>query len=683
MSTIKIFVSRSFDESFELGCEDEYEAISDVIKLSRHENISLTKAESSSSTPEEESLKKIKEADLVIFLLGRRYGTIYDQANNLSYIHAEYRKAVKENKKKLIYLFPLNEKDTQYEYCKKFREEVENPENRGHSKFAKIEDIVKTHYIAEEITQLKRNDLGVSEKPSPGDIQAYCLFLGSKIKEDIEKEFLEEKKPLNLYSSVPDEPDKYFTRDTHITNIKAQLKENKIVAIVGMGGIGKTTLATVLGHDTDLRKEFKDGIYYLILGQEYEKDDVLCKLFYNLTGEQSDPILYEEKIKEVFAEKRTLLILDDIWQKNHFQDFPTAPKESYQKILITTRFNNLPNCSNYKIEKLDIEESLAMLEKKLGLASMDSESKSIARRMAEKCDGLPLAINIVAKTLAENLNRWKDIENSFNTILDKAPADDYRVDKDDQYRTVYASIQLSINYLEDEIRDRYFSLCVLLRSAFFSAETLSVYWGSDYWMSLEKLENASLLFKQNSLNQGRYTLHDLQKTFIKEKTKEQDLTNYKKQFIQNYQKKYAPDWHKIPFYEQGSFYYNYLEICKDLNEQNLAKEISRDILYKNPDIELPLVHKVSKLLNLKLRKESAKILDTNQNSRVVILLLRYLEPPKQKTYAQNYLKEPALKAESSFVTEKCIEILGTDDEQVRTFALNYLKEPALKAEVAL
>ena len=76
--------------------------------------------------------------------------------------------------------------------------------------------------------------------------------------------------------------------------------------------------------------------------------------------------------------------------------------------------------------------------------------------------------------------------------------------------------------------------------------------------------------------QKTYILHDLQKTFIKEKTKEQDLTNYKKQFIQNYQKKYAPDWHKIPFYEQNNFYYNYLEICKDLNEQSLAKEISED-----------------------------------------------------------------------------------------------------------
>ena len=41
MYTKKIFVSRSFDESFKLGCEAEYEAISKAIKELRHENISL------------------------------------------------------------------------------------------------------------------------------------------------------------------------------------------------------------------------------------------------------------------------------------------------------------------------------------------------------------------------------------------------------------------------------------------------------------------------------------------------------------------------------------------------------------------------------------------------------------------------------------------------------------------
>ena len=117
--------------------------------------------------------------------------------------------------------------------------------------------------------------------------------------------------------------------------------------------------------------------------------------------------------------------------------------------------------------------------------------------------------------------------------------------------------------------------------------------------------------------QKQYTLHDLQKTFIKEKTKEQDLTNYKKQFIQNYQEKYAPDWHKIPFYEQNNFYRNYLEICLDLLKtisknqrrvhiQNLAKEISRDVFTRILDIAL------------------------------------------------NYLKEPALKDKNGFITEKCM-----------------------------
>ena len=310
----------------------------------RHENISLTKAESSSSTPEEESLKKIKEADLVIFLLGRRYGTIYDQANNLSYIHAEYRKAVKENKKKLIYLFPLNEKDIQYEYCKKFREEVENPENRGHSKFAKIEDIVKTHDIAKEITQLKRNDLEVSEKPSSDKIQAYCFFLETKIKEDIAKEFLEEKKPLNLYSSVPVKSTDYFPRDKYIAKIKTKLKENQIVSLFGMAGMGKTTLATVLGHDTDLKKEFKGGIYYLKLGQypnlEEKQADLLVELQNNPSGASC-----EKRILEEFANRKALLILDDIWKAEDFLPFRITNQETLSKILITTRFESLLHLS--------------------------------------------------------------------------------------------------------------------------------------------------------------------------------------------------------------------------------------------------------------------------------------------------------------------------------------------------
>ena len=50
-----------------------------------------------------------------------------------------------------------------------------------------------------------------------------------------------------------------------------------------------------------------------------------------------------------------------------------------------------------------------------------------------------------------------------------------------------------------------------------------------------------------------------------------------------------------------------------------------------------------------------------------------------RTFALNYLKEPALKDKNGFITEKCIEILGTDDEQRKDFANGYL-EKAIKQD---
>ena len=110
-----------------------------------------------------------------------------------------------------------------------------------------------------------------------------------------------------------------------------------------------------------------------------------------------------------------------------------------------------------------------MLKQKIGWSTTDSELETICKRMSKKCGGLPLAISAVARVLAtdENLKRWQDVENDFETILEKIPADE-------ENRTVYASFQLSINYLEEELRDIYFSLSILFNkhSSFFESETL-------------------------------------------------------------------------------------------------------------------------------------------------------------------------------------------------------------------
>ena len=621
MSAIKkIFVSSSFHESFEFGFNDERKLLKD--KINGEDDLTDNSLDhghpEASQGTKEASLQRVGESQLVVFLLGRRYGTIRE--NGLSLTHEEYNEAVRLNKPKLCYEFPIHPSDEDHNACLEFREQIKKKDD---CIVLNIEDEIKKGNFSSVFSEVvKKKSAGEKQEPNEVEKKDYALDLANKILHDIIRQFKNTR--YRSFQYVPPIPEDYFPRDKYITKIKTKLKENQIVSIFGMAGMGKTILATMLGHDTDLRKEFKDGIYYLRLDQKPNLEEKQADLLLDLQNYNSEAS-YEKRILEEFANRKALLILDDIWKEEDFLPFRITKRETLSKILITTRSESLLHLSTGRIKILELEpaESLAMLKQKIGWSTTDSELETICKRMSKKCGGLPLAISALARVLAtdKNLKRCQDVENDFETILEKIPADE-------ENRTVYASFQLSLKHLEEELRDRYFSLSILFNkhSSFFESETLRVYWGSNPWYILESLKEASLLTEQISRKgQKQYTLHDLQKTFIKEKTKEQELTNYKKQFIQNYQEKYAPDWYKIPFYEQNNFYRNYLEICKDLNEQNLAKEISRDILYKNPNIELPLVHKVSKLLNLKLRKESAKILDTNQNSRVVIKIVLFVK----------------------------------------------------------
>ena len=95
MSTIKIFVSSSFHENFELGftCERQFlkEAINSEDDL-KDNSLDNGHPEASQGT-KEASLQRVGESQLVVFLLGRRYGT--NRENGLSLTHEEYKRSSK------------------------------------------------------------------------------------------------------------------------------------------------------------------------------------------------------------------------------------------------------------------------------------------------------------------------------------------------------------------------------------------------------------------------------------------------------------------------------------------------------------------------------------------------------------------------------------------------------------
>ena len=132
------------------------------------------------------------------------------------------------------------------------------------------------------------------------EISNYCEFLAQRVVNDLNEAYIGVQGSRNFstsYSSVPPIPEDYFPRNEHTKAIKERLEENRICVVSGMGGVGKTTLAIALGNDSDLRKEFKDGIYYLKIGQTPNLEEKQGNLLLHLEN-RDDKGSYLEKNKK-------------------------------------------------------------------------------------------------------------------------------------------------------------------------------------------------------------------------------------------------------------------------------------------------------------------------------------------------------------------------------------------------
>jgi hypothetical protein len=157
----------------------------------------------------------------------------------------------------------------------------------------------------------------------------------------------------------------------------------KIVAIWGMGGLGKTTLAKKVYHSTNVRQNF-ESLAWAYISQHCQARDVwegiLLKLLSpskelreELVNMKDDEVA--KKLYHVQVEKKCLIVLDDIWTVDTWNNlspgFPTGISSSGvgSKILLTTRNTNValfmdPTCYLHKPRCLDEDDSWELFQKK-------------------------------------------------------------------------------------------------------------------------------------------------------------------------------------------------------------------------------------------------------------------------------------------------------------------------------
>ena len=102
-----------------------------------------------------------------------------------------------------------------------------------------------------------------------------------------------------------------------------------VIPIVGMGGVGKTTLAQLVYNDRAVKKHFNLRLWVCV-SDNVDSDPLIVKVVRSITSAGTKFISMpklEETVAEEISGKRFLLILDDVWKQEINQEWKDSRKK--------------------------------------------------------------------------------------------------------------------------------------------------------------------------------------------------------------------------------------------------------------------------------------------------------------------------------------------------------------------
>ena len=255
-------------------------------------------------------------------------------------------------------------------------------------------------------------------------------------------------------------------------------------------GMGKSVIATVLAHDTAIRRTFCDGIFWLHFGQH--PDLISCQMALIRVLEAEEPVEYflnpqvgTEKLRQLCTKRNCLLILDDVWDVDEVLAFNGLGK--YCQLIITTCDNTLleflrrsiPSIQGYVLTPLAEEPAIQFFLNCTGrrLSPVPTEVNAIARA----CDYLPLTLKLVAALVSNQpLSVWHTlVEHLQNAATNEFP--------DTHPRTLMQAMQLNIDALGEQ-SEYYLALAIFVNYAAIPQTTVVMLWQYLYHLSTEQAE---------------------------------------------------------------------------------------------------------------------------------------------------------------------------------------------------
>ncbi|KAK7315225.1 hypothetical protein VNO77_33762 [Canavalia gladiata] len=253
-----------------------------------------------------------------------------------------------------------------------------------------------------------------------------------------------------------------------------------VVPIVGMGGVGKTTLAQMIYNDDNLKRRF-DFQAWVCVSEEFDILKVTKAITEAITRkgcEVNNLDFLHCDLQDKLKENKFLIVLDDVWIEDY--DDWNILKKPFQhgirgsKILITTRSDKVAQVVQtgqaYHLNQLSNEDSWLVFANHACLSSKSNENtvalENIGKEIVRKCKGLPLAAQSLGGMLRSkhDIRDWKNILSSDIWDLSESGS------------KIIPALRISYHYLPPHLK-RCFVYCSLYPKDYeFKKEELILLW---------------------------------------------------------------------------------------------------------------------------------------------------------------------------------------------------------------
>ncbi|XP_009796760.1 putative late blight resistance protein homolog R1A-3 [Nicotiana tabacum] len=326
-----------------------------------------------------------------------------------------------------------------------------------------------------------------------------------------------------------------------ISQLTNRLAELDVISIIGMPGAGKTTLAYKVFNDKSVTSHF-DIRAWCTVDQEYDSKKVLHKFFNQVTGldaEFTEDFDVYDELRKTLHSRRYLIVLDDLWDTKAWDEL-TMPFHDFQKgsrIILTSREKKVALHGKRHSDPLNLrllrqEESWELLEKKVfGEESCPDELRDVGEEIALKCDGLPLALDLIGGIIAKMEKKedlWLEVLNNLKSFKNEGE--------------VMEVIELSYDHLLDHLKP-----CLLYLASYPKDTNIQISQLNDLWSAegfaeqndiksveevsesyVDELISSSLviLFNERGISDRSIKIHDLVHDFCSRKAEKKNLLGF-------------------------------------------------------------------------------------------------------------------------------------------------------------